>query len=49
MKAEVEKPAPKPYQSPKLVVYGDIRGITQTVGLHKKKDGGTFPRSHSAV
>jgi hypothetical protein len=32
MKSDVEKPAKKPYERPKLYVYGDIRTITKSVG-----------------
>jgi hypothetical protein len=40
MKSDVEKPAKKPYERPKLFVYGDIRTITQTVGTGAINDGG---------
>ena len=30
----------KPYQSPKLLVYGDLRQMTQARGKQSKPDGG---------
>ncbi|MDH3734017.1 MAG: lasso peptide [Gemmatimonadota bacterium] len=30
----------KPYRTPRLTVYGDIREITQAVGKRGQKDGG---------
>ena len=40
-KQEDGRPALKPYRIPKLVVYGDIRVITQAAGTtSKKSDGG---------
>jgi hypothetical protein len=38
MKSESTK---KPYETPKLSVYGDIREITQTVGNMSTTDGGS--------
>jgi hypothetical protein len=32
--------ARKPYRAPRLVEYGDVRAITQTVGAINKNDGG---------
>lgn len=31
----------KPYQPPRLIVYGAIRRITQQNGNHTNKDGGS--------
>lgn len=39
----------KSYDSPKLVSYGDIRSITQNVGMKMKKDGGAKPLNKSAI
>lgn len=39
----------KAYRSPKLVVYGDIRAITQNVGSKKMPDGGAKPSWKSAL
>jgi hypothetical protein len=35
-----EKPAKKPYQSPKLLVYGNLREMTLTRGNKGVPDGG---------
>lgn len=34
--------APRPYAPPKIVIYGDIRTITQAVGNKGNLDGGAF-------
>ncbi len=47
MKGEGNKPTKKPYQTPKLIVYGDIRKITETVGLKGNLDGGSFPKTRT--
>ena len=39
-KNKQDMPPKKPYRSPVLEVYGDIRAITKTVGLMGKNDGG---------
>ena len=41
--AGADAPRPKPYRKPKLVVYGDIRAITQAVGMSGAMDGGNPP------
>ena len=33
-------PAKKPYESPRLEVYGDIRAVTAAVDVSGKNDGG---------
>ena len=33
-------PPKKPYESPRLDVYGDIREIARSVGMMGKRDGG---------
>ena len=33
----------KAYRSPKLVIYGDVRAITQNVGSRSMPDGGAKP------
>jgi hypothetical protein len=35
-----DEPAKKPYESPRLEVYGDIRAVTAAVALVGKNDGG---------
>jgi hypothetical protein len=35
----VSQATPKTYRTPKLVVYGDIRAITQTTTVTKSNDG----------
>ena len=39
MDLEREKTNKKPYESPTLVIYGDIREITQNVGATGVDDG----------
>ena len=40
MKANLQGPMKKPYQAPKLRVYGDIRAMTQSVAsTHIHRDG----------
>jgi hypothetical protein len=34
----------KPYQPPKLEVYGDLRKLTNTVSNHGNPDGGSPPQ-----
>lgn len=36
--------AKKPYQPPKLHIYGNLAEMTQTQGILGKADGGTRPR-----
>ena len=43
MKQPSEKPTKKPYQSPKLLVYGDLAEMTKALGLTSRIDGGTHP------
>jgi len=48
MKQPLEKTAKKPYQSPKLLVYGDLTQMTKSTGNQGRPDGGTklrFKRS----
>ena len=45
-----DQPAPKkPYSSPRLEVYGDLRKITTTMGGHGLSDNRFFPiiRTHT--
>ena len=35
-----DRPARKPYESPRLEVYGDIRTVTEAVGHTGNDDGG---------
>jgi hypothetical protein len=42
MSSSTDRSAKKPYETPRLFVYGDIREITKTVGTTSKTaDGGT--------
>jgi len=41
MKLSSEKPIKKPYQSPKLLVYGDLKDMTKAIGTKGGVDGGT--------
>jgi hypothetical protein len=34
-----DRPARKPYESPKLEVYGDIRDVTESAGMTGSLDG----------
>jgi len=36
---EEDRPAKKPYESPRLEVYGDIRDLTDSVGMSGSDDG----------
>jgi len=48
MKQPSDKTAKKPYQSPKLLVYGDLTQMTRKAGNRGRPDGGTktsFKRS----
>jgi hypothetical protein len=38
---EEDRPAKKPYESPRLEVYGDIRDLTDSVGMAGSDDGAT--------
>ena len=38
--ADPSTPVKKPYSRPQLQVYGDLRELTNTVGLTGAKDGG---------
>ena len=40
MKRELKESTKKPYETPKLSVYGDVREITRTVGFMGAMDGG---------
>ena len=42
-RADPAAPRRKLYRKPKLVEYGDIRAITQAVGMHGAMDGGNPP------
>lgn len=39
---DMDAPGKKSYSSPKLVVYGDVRAITQMIGNMGMNDGGTM-------
>ncbi len=43
MKQQSNKPAKKPYESPKLLVYGDLTEMTKALGRVGNPDGGTNP------
>ena len=40
MKSRETKPIKKPYHTPRLLVYGDLRALTQAIGLKGMPDGG---------
>ena len=44
MKQPLKAPAKKPYQPPKLLVYGDLAEMTRAKGNVGKLDGGTVAR-----
>ena len=44
MKQPSKRTEKKPYQPPKLLVYGDLAEMTRAVGNKFKLDGGTNPR-----
>jgi len=39
----------KPYTTPKLTNYGDVRKITQNVGTRGSQDGGGPPRQKTSL
>lgn len=45
MKQPQESVAKKPYQPPKLLVYGDLTEMTKAVGTKGGPDGGNKPRA----
>jgi hypothetical protein len=44
MKQRSMRSGKKPYQPPRLLVYGDLAEMTKAVGTKSKIDGGTKPR-----
>ncbi len=38
----VKREPKKPYSKPSLTKYGTVRELTQTVGRHGKRDGGSM-------
>jgi len=42
MKQPSEKPAKKPYQPPKLLVYGELTQMTKSHGMSGRPDGATM-------
>jgi hypothetical protein len=44
MKQPSEKSTKKPYQPPKLLVYGDLTEMTKALGKLGKADGGGNPQ-----
>jgi hypothetical protein len=38
---ELSKKVKKPYEPPKLLVYGDLKEMTRTIGTKGQMDGGT--------
>lgn len=40
MKSRNSKPSKKPYHRPRLLIYGDLRTLTQALGMKKQPDGG---------
>ncbi len=45
----VKREPKKPYSKPTLTVYGTVRELTQRVGTHGNRDGGTPPHFKTAV
>jgi hypothetical protein len=43
MKQPSKRTVKKPYQPPKLLVYGDLAEMTKALGRSSKLDGGTKP------
>ena len=48
MSSSTDRPAKKPYETPKLFVYGDIREITKNVGNMGAADGGMSPNDKTS-
>jgi hypothetical protein len=47
LKAKAQAPVKKPYQKPKLRVYGNIRDLTKGLGMAGTSDKGTGqPKTH---
>ena len=44
---EGQPPAKKPFEAPRLIVYGDIATLTRTVGKTGLVDGGKGATSHT--
>jgi hypothetical protein len=44
MKQPFKRSTKKPYQPPKLLVYGDLAEMTKAVGTKSRLDGGTKPQ-----
>jgi hypothetical protein len=42
MRPPIEAPKKKPYQAPKLLVYGDLTEMTKTKGPRGMTDGGSL-------
>jgi hypothetical protein len=40
-----KKVAKKPYHAPKLLVYGDLKEMTLSLGQHGQRDNQTNPRN----
>ena len=45
---EVPKPPKRPYASPRLITYGDIRTVTQTSATGQKADKGGAQKNRTA-
>jgi len=48
MADEAPKPPKRPYQSPRLVTYGDITTLTQTNPIGKKSDRGGAQKNRTS-
>ena len=44
---DAERPARKPYEKPKLIVYGDVAKLTQHKSKGSVHDGGSGSHSHT--
>ena len=49
MKSYDSKSAKKPYHRPRLLVYGDLRTLTQAVGMTGGMDGGPMMMNKVSV
>jgi len=49
MDKPVEPEIKKPYDPPRLIVYGTIRDLTQKVGPTHTSDSGSFPKNRTGT
>ena len=48
MSDEAPKPPKRPYESPRLITYGDIRALTQTTLVGQKADKGGAQKNRTS-